>query len=117
MRVLVCGGRSFADADALWRQLDKMHAATPITAIIHGGASGADHFAGKWGAEHGVATEVYPAEWLKHGRSAGPRRNQRMIDEARVDVVVACPGARGTQDMVRRAKAAGLTVVVVGQAA
>lgn len=113
MRVLVCGGRTFNDAPPLWSALNAIHAETPIECVIHGGASGADFLADKWAELHGAATEVYLPDWLKHGRSAGPKRNQRMIDEARPDVVVACPGGRGTQDMVGRAKAAGVMVVVV----
>lgn len=31
MRVLVCGGRNFTDSDFLFAEMDKTHAATPIT--------------------------------------------------------------------------------------
>lgn len=67
------------------------------------------------GAHSGVVREVieerrYPAQWSLHGRSAGPRRNQRMLDEGRPDLVLAFPGARGTADLVRRAQAAGVLV-------
>jgi hypothetical protein len=51
-----------------------------------------------------------PADWKAHGRAAGPIRNQRMIDEHRPELVVAAPGGRGTADMVRRARAAGIEV-------
>jgi len=53
------------------------------------------------------------AKWSKHGRAAGPIRNQEMIDECKPDLVVAFPGGRGTADMVRRAKAAGIRVIEV----
>jgi hypothetical protein len=48
------------------------------------------------------------ADWEKLGRSAGPIRNQAMLDEGRPDLVVAFPGHHGTADMVRRARAAGV---------
>ena len=44
------------------------------------------------------------------GRSAGPIRNQAMLDEGRPDLVVAFPGHHGTADIVRRARAAGIKV-------
>lgn len=53
---------------------------------------------------------MYPANWLKYGRMAGAMRNQQMLDEEEVDLVVAFPGGKGTADMVRRARAAGIEV-------
>jgi hypothetical protein len=37
-----------------------------------------------------------------------------MIDQGRPDLVVAFPGGRGTADMVRRARAAGISVIEIG---
>ena len=59
--------------------------------------------------ERGVAE----ADWAKHGRKAGPIRNQRMIDEGRPDLVVAFPGGTGTADMVERARVAGIRVIEI----
>lgn len=50
------------------------------------------------------------ADWKTHGRAAGPIRNQRMIDEWKPTLVIAFAGGRGTADMIRRAKAAGIEV-------
>jgi YspA, cpYpsA-related SLOG family len=114
MRVLVCGGRDFSDADLLCRELDCIHAHTPISGIIEGGAAGADDLAAKWSAKTGLPQGVrFYADWAKHGRAAGPIRNQRMLDEGKPDLVVAFPGGRGTADMVRRAKKAGVEVLEV----
>lgn len=52
---------------------------------------------------------VFPRS-ATNGKAAGPIRNQRMLDEGKPDLVVAFPGGRGTADMVRRAKAAGVPV-------
>ena len=112
MRVLVTGGRDFSNRELLFETLDRLHAAHGFTALIHGDANGADRLAGEWGAVRGVTVEAHPADWKKHGRSAGPIRNQKMLEE-KPDLVVAFPGGRGTADMVRRAKQAGLEVVMV----
>lgn len=110
MRVLVCGGRHFADAERLGAFLGAVEQHYKITTIIHGGAAGADHLAGKYAEWQKIPAHVFPAEWNRHGLAAGPIRNQRMIDEGKPDLVVAFAGGRGTADMIRRAKAAGIPV-------
>ena len=52
---------------------------------------------------------VCKADWDKHGKSAGPIRNARMLGW-KPDVVVAFPGDVGTRDCVSKAKAAGIPV-------
>lgn len=84
-----------------------------ITTLIHGGAPGADALAATWAIEHDITCSTYVADWFKHGRAAGPIRNEAMLIEGRPDCVVAFPGGRGTADMVRRAKAAGVRVIEV----
>ncbi|MEM9422481.1 MAG: SLOG family protein [Pseudomonadota bacterium] len=113
MRAIVCGGREFDDADLMDLTLKELG----VTFVIEGGARGADTLAWRWarhnlgkGSEYSVQFE---ARWDRDGRAAGPIRNQRMIDEGQPDAVVAFPGGRGTADMVRRAKRAGLPVHVI----
>ncbi len=111
MKVLVCGGRDYHDRNAVERALWKLDSERgPIRAVLHGGASGADAEGMLWAVGAGIAAFAYPADWQKHGRAAGPMRNQQMIDEGEPDLVVAFPGGRGTADMVRRAERAGITV-------
>lgn len=114
MRVLVCGGRNFRSPAQVYRFLDDFHAATPIDALIQGGCpTGADRFAKEWARKTpGIERYERKADWAQHGPSAGPKRNARML-EWKPDVVIAFAGGRGTADMVRRAKAAGVRVVEV----
>lgn len=111
MRVLVCGGRDFKDYGLCLSYMDRLHAEVGITCIIHGGARGADELADWWASRWaGIESVEYEADWDKHGRAAGPIRNQLMLDEGRPQIVVAFPGGRGTADMVRRARASGIDV-------
>jgi hypothetical protein len=109
MRVLVCGGRDYSDRETLFSTLDRLG----VTAIITGGARGADSLAERWTYERGVPVERYEADWRRHGSAAGPIRNQEMLDQGHPDLVLAFPGGRGTADMVRRARAAGVRVAEV----
>lgn len=111
MRVLVTGGRDYSDRDAIFSELDALHAKEPgITLLVNGGASGADKWARDWAEARRVACDTYPADWKRWGRSAGPRRNQFMLIAGKPDLVLAFPGGDGTQDMVRRALSAGVQV-------
>lgn len=112
MRVLVCGGRDFCDSSRVWGELDALHRVIPheCMRVIQGGAHGADQIAREWCASRFVVYENYAADWKTHGKAAGPLRNQRMIDQGKPDLVLAFPGGRGTADMVRRAKTAGIRV-------
>lgn len=112
MKVIVCGGRDYRDHTVIKGVID----ALPEGAIvIHGGAPGADKLAAKAAWERGLDVREYPAEWLKLGRSAGPIRNQQMLEVESPDLVIAFPGGRGTDDMVGRALKAGVKVKRVGE--
>lgn len=110
VRVLVCGGRNYDDRELVRIVLDRIHKETPITAIIHGAAPGADTLAGWWATVNEVSNQDYPADWKKHGKAAGPIRNLQMLTEGRPDMVLAFPGGRGTANMVDQAILAGVVV-------
>lgn len=113
-RVLVCGGRDYADKETLKRVLDELYNATKFSQLIEGGASGADALSASWAAMKGIHVIEVKAQWIKHGKKAGPIRNSEMLS-LRPDIVVAFPGGRGTADMVAKAKNAGTQVIEVGQ--
>ena len=113
MRVLVCGGREFNDYGKVSDTLCAIHQETGISCVIHGGARGADHLASEWAKIYCVGERVEFADWDQHGKAAGPIRNQRMLDVYLPNLVVAFPGGRGTDDMVRRAEKAGVKVMRV----
>ena len=109
MKVLVCGGRDYNDYQKVRETLDGFG----VSAIIQGGARGADSLGGTYANQRGISCRVFKADWDRYGKSAGFRRNQQMLDEGKPDVVVAFPGGKGTADMVKRAKKAGIKVIEV----
>ena len=94
-------------------ELAGLHQERGVTLIISGGARGGDTMAEWWAKTEGVPCDVYQADWTGLGRKAGPIRNQRMLDEGKPDLLVAFPGGRGTADMVRRGREAGIEVIEV----
>ena len=113
MKVLVCGGRNYTDTERVEHVLNSLHAEKRITNIITGAAQGADALAQAWAISNRIAVARYPANWKEHGRSAGPRRNKIMLETERPQIVVAFPGGKGTKDMIAKADAARISVVVV----
>lgn len=140
MRILVCGGRDFNDRDLIYNTLYTicdvrgwMHPPTgdgntlPRVEIISGMARGADTIAHDWAVVNWCPIHEFPAAWddlsqpgaliktrrdgKKYDAQAGVRRNQRMLDEGKPNLVVAFPGGWGTWDMIRRARAAGVEVL------
>lgn len=141
MRLLVCGGRHYANykyvkagkitqlqfleeylvvdnaiANALgWITTEEMDSWLPPagTVIVSGAADGVDTSAIDWAVTNWVQFEEYPADWDKHGKAAGPIRNQQMLVEGKPDKVLAIHGGKGTADMVFRARKAGIPVIEV----
>lgn len=113
IRVLVTGGRDYADRDRAFAALDELHAERQITALATGGAAGADRLAEAWAASRGVPSCRYTPDWQEHGRAAGVIRNTSMLKEFAPDVVVAFAGGKGTADMVKKARRAGVELVEV----
>lgn len=113
MRVIVCGGRDYADEHHVWTVLDTIHFRTPISLLMHGGQTGADALAAAWGLMNGIKVEEFKADWKKYGKSAGPRRNQAMIEYGDPDLVVAFPGNGGTDDMIDKARRAQVALKIV----
>lgn len=109
---LVCGGRNFTDRPFLYSALDLLISTRGKPArIIHGAARGADTLASQFALSRSIPVSDVPANWKRHGKSAGPIRNQEMLDVYKPVLVIAFPGGRGTEDMVKRAKVAGVEVV------
>ena len=109
MIVLVCGGRDFKNAQAINDVLDSLRP-RPSVIITGGCKTGADYLASSWGHMTGCVVANFGANWSRYGRAAGPMRNQAMLDVCRIDLVVAFPGSKGTEDMVRRARRAGVPI-------
>lgn len=110
MKVLVCGGRDYTNWDLLEDKLNLIWRADGEFTIISGGAKGADTLAIDYAKKYNNSLEIYKAEWDKFGPSAGPIRNQQMLDIGKPDLVLAFKGGKGTADMVRRARKAGVEV-------
>ena len=117
--VLVAGGREFADTRWMSQTVESVvrNNVGNTVRLIHGGARGADRLAGAEAQARGIEVGVFAAEWDRHGRAAGYRRNERMArflakkrDLGAHVVVILFPGGKGTAHMRQIAKAHRLPV-------
>lgn len=114
--LLVCGSRTVTDHK--WaKSLADTFQYLKVAKVIHGGAKGVDTLAGVAARLMEIPTQVFMADWDKHGKAAGPIRNQQMLDEGKPDLVLALYPAsgitKGTKDMVDRARKAGVNCIEV----
>lgn len=119
MRLLVCGDRLHKQLFPLDIVLMAFLRQSPNLHIITGGCRGADTFAAQWARDNNVPYDVYPADWRKYGRAAGPIRNKQMLTVGKPDLVVAfhpdLSNSKGTLNMVRQAYKAGVGAVAVNR--
>lgn len=124
VKVIVAGTRTVTDAALVAAVLERAQAVwgERITEVIHGGAAGVDELAMRWADAHGIPSTEYVALWRTEGRSAGPKRNTRMLRESgATHVCVIWTGDRatspGSSDLLRKADAARKIVYehIIGQ--
>jgi hypothetical protein len=117
MKLIICGGRDFTDQAFINEVLNLVHEKKGIELIIQGGARGADRLGKEWAVANNVRNVEVPADWDRHGKSAGYKRNAEMLamllhlkKKGDKVAVVAFPGGVGTNNMMVLAEKAGVDV-------
>lgn len=141
MRVLISGSRHWDDYKTFLVVMAGFNALYDQLTVIEGDAGGLDKMGERFVLENerpGLSLMKFPAKWKVHDREgltpvkcwcspgqetckpAGHRRNQQMIDEGNPAVLVSFKDALdpelkkgGSEDMIKRAQAAGLPVIHV----
>ena len=114
--VIVTGSRDWVDDQRVFRELEDLWSTTEGPFVVRHGdcPTGADRFASVWCelVYEDVYEIRYPAEWVKHGKAAGPIRNAEMV-VAGADLCLAFPlgASRGTRNCMRLAREAGIPVI------
>ena len=108
MRTIIAGSRDYEFVGEDVALLDGM----TITEVVCGGARGADECGRQWAVDRSIPVKMFPADWVTHGRSAGPIRNRKMAEYAERLVAFWDGESRGTRHMIEVARKLGLEVVV-----
>lgn len=115
LRLIVAGSRGFNDYELLKRKLDYVlrNRVDERITIVSGTAKGADQLGEQYAKERGYALMRYPADWDKHGKSAGYIRNKEMAKNADGLIAFWDGKSRGTKHMIDLAREQGLKVIIV----
>lgn len=103
MILLISGSRSLDDTEIFKRAMHEFlqskfgedySAHLPLNSIIDqivsGNAKGVDAAGERFAKKHGIDLVLFPANWEKHGKAAGPIRNEQMANYALIhtDVLI-----------------------------
>lgn len=115
MKVIVCGSRDHTPLKLMTKVLEELQQTYgDELLVITGGCKGVDKCAELVCKRRGIACKVFPANWKRHGRAAGPIRNKQMLEQEPNLVLAFHPDlakSKGTRHMVRISRAADVEVV------
>lgn len=115
LTVLCCGDRYWSQYGPIFRALFLLPKGSHV---VHGDCDGADKMCGYVAYTLGHKVSRHPADWKQFGHSAGPRRNQQMLNEhPDISLGIAFHDhfqqSRGTLDMTKRLTKAGIKWVLI----
>lgn len=114
VKIAVTGGRDFeptsAELDRFW-ELWYGLALEGRPVLLHGDSRGVDRAVAAAVRRKGFEVIAFPANWDRHGKAAGPLRNEQMMKQA--EALIAFPGGRGTAHCTSIARQAGKSVYLI----
>lgn len=131
-KIAVVGSRTFPLPEVVWANLDLEQKAQAVVAgraivqrfvehltprehvVISGGANGVDSWAAEFATERGITVIEMRANWKKHGKGAGLKRNSEIVLGSD-DVIAFWDGqSKGTMDTIRKAHKMKRPYCVIG---
>jgi hypothetical protein len=110
MRIGIVGSRGFKDYKLLKDTLDNFKS---ITAIISGGAKGADSLGTKYADNNGIEKIIHYPDWDEHGKSAGFVRNSDIVRDSDLVISFWDGKSKGTRDSIAKAYKTRTPIMVI----
>lgn len=110
MKVIIAGSREVEDEILVFEayQLAKFVA----TEVVSGGCRGVDAAGEQFATDFNIPIKVFPADWIKYGKGAGPMRNRQMAKYADALIAIWDGKSRGTKNMIDEMNRLGKPVYV-----
>ena len=103
-RIVIGCYRNFNDYEIFKNFVDLCIGNKSEITILSGHCKGTDLMAERYAKEKGFALEIYPADWKKYGKAAGPIRNRQMVENADTVIAFVSKTASGTKNLIENAK-------------
>lgn len=110
MKTIIAGSRDIINFQTVESAIQE--SGFNISEVVSGLARGVDTLAILYCKKYNLPWMEFPAEWDKHGKSAGYIRNQQMADYADALIAVWDGESRGTKHMIDIANKQGLKVYI-----
>lgn len=111
-RIIICGSRNIDNQEYCFSKLDEIIPKCENVEIISGHAKGADRIGEEYARLHSLEVTIFPADWKRNGKMAGPIRNRKMLLYAmeKDPLVIAFwdGSSPGTKNMIDMARASGV---------
>lgn len=98
MRVIIAGSRTIEGYSKVVKAV--ADSTFVITSIVSGCAKGADRLGELYALLHQLPCTKFPADWDKHGKSAGYKRNVVMSENADALIALWDGTSKGTGHMI-----------------
>jgi hypothetical protein len=102
MKCIIAGGRDYIPTAGDKETIIQIINHYKITAIVSGHSGTSDLFGEKLAGELKLKVKLFPADWNKYGKKAGPLRNRQMAEYT--DYAILFPGGKGTMSMKNEMK-------------
>lgn len=113
MKVIIAGSRSIHNYSVLLKTMNSARDnGWEITEIVSGGAYGVDQLGERYASEFGIPLKRFPADWNRHGRSAGFIRNEKMAEYADALIAIWDGKGSGTVHMIKQAEKNNLKLMI-----
>lgn len=100
MKIIIAGSRTFNNYKLLCEKADRILQNQSEIMIVSGGAAGADKLGERYAKERGYQCVIMKADWERHGRQAGYKRNVEMANFADGLIAFWNMESRGTKHMI-----------------
>jgi len=109
MKLIVAGSRSIKNYEYISKCIDKTikecsSLGIEIDTIVSSNSQGIDKLAEKYAKDKGLDLVIFPVNWDRYGKSAGYKRNMKMVEYADSLLAIWDGISAGTKHMIDIAK-------------
>ncbi len=99
----IVGSREFTNYRTFLKYLETVISPEEVEEVVSGGARGTDRLARRWARENYIHLTEHIPDWNTHGKSAGYRRNGKIVADSDLVIAFHVNDSKGTAHSIRLA--------------